>query len=123
MNPIRISSVTPLQIIKSVFLIAFLGLALWYGQYQARFLLAGPQLVLMSPEEQVHEERIVLLEGKAENSTEIRLNGRAINTTEDGYFSEKLVLENGYTIMTLHAKDRYGRATTLTRHFVYKPAS
>ena len=71
----------------------------------------------------VYNERIIAVDGQAENITDITLNGRPIYTNESGVFSEKLVLENGYTIMTIRARDRYGRETTLTRSFVYRPAS
>jgi hypothetical protein len=123
MKPIRISNITPLGVIKGIVLIGLLSTIAWYASYQARFLIAGPQLTLTSPVENTLHDRMVMLEGTAENTTMIRLNGRAINMTEDGRFTEQLVLENGYTIMTLHAVDRYGRDTTLTRHFVYTPSS
>lgn len=101
---------------------ATLGVLLFvaYTFFQARFLILGPQITI---EERaiMQEERIVTLEGTARNITNINLNGRTIYTDENGYFKETLVLENGYTVATLRAYDRYGRQTVLTQSFVYTP--
>jgi hypothetical protein len=94
-----------------------------YILWQARFLIAGPQIVLAFEPERVHNERIVTLEGMALNITSLSLNGRQIFTDPTGHFKEALVLENGYTIATLAATDRYGRVTKLERPFMYTPAS
>ncbi|MCD5382145.1 MAG: hypothetical protein LR017_02395 [Candidatus Pacebacteria bacterium] len=98
----------------------FLCGILVYALFQARYLIHGPQIILHAPTETVHHERIVLLKGEAKHITAITLNGREIFTDEHGVFEEPLVLENGYTIMTLHAKNRYGRTIDMTRSFIYK---
>lgn len=103
----------------SVTLLAVLG----YITFQARYLIIGPVLTLTSDAETVQNERIIEIAGTASNVTDISLNGRPIYTDESGVFKEPLVLENGYTIMTLRAHDRYGRETVITRSFVYRPAS
>jgi hypothetical protein len=89
-----------------------------YVLFQARFLLAGPQIFVQQiPATQ--SERLIELEGQARNIVRITLNGRQIYTDKAGYFKEALVLENGYTIATLEAEDRYGRKTSRTESFVY----
>ncbi len=107
---------------RSVFLYALIIVcAVAFGAYvlfQARFLLAGPQIfVHRLPSEQ--EQRLVTIEGQARNIARMTLNGRQIYTDKDGNFKEALVLENGYTIATLEAEDRYGRQTSLTESYVY----
>lgn len=113
--------------LRSLVKIFLFGLAavvvLAYVLFQARFLIIGPVVQLTTEFKPVYNERIIAVDGQAENITDITLNGRPIYTNESGVFSEKLVLENGYTIMTIRARDRYGRETTLTRSFVYRPAS
>ena len=52
----------------------------------------------------------------------LTLNDREIYTDKNGVFTEALVLENGYTVATLTAHDRYGRTQELTETFVYAPA-
>lgn len=100
-----------------------LGLVLSYILFQARFLVAGPQIVIKDDLTVQHNERTIYLSGTAQNITHLWLNDRQIYTDESGNFSEALVLENGYTIATLRARDRFGRETKIERPFVYTPAS
>lgn len=94
-----------------------------YVAFQARFLITGPQITLLEEPITEHFTRTVTLEGSAVNITHLWLNDRPIYTDEAGNFTEALVLENGYTVATLRAKDRYGRETRVVRQFVYTPAS
>ena len=94
-----------------------------YIAFQARFLIAGPRITLDIEPKSVQNSPTVILSGTARNISSIRLNGRQIFTDENGYFKEALVLENGYTIATITAVDRYGRETSVVRPFVYTPTS
>ncbi|MCA9361277.1 hypothetical protein KC845_01825 [Candidatus Kaiserbacteria bacterium] len=102
-----------------VFLLA-LGLVV-YTAYQARFILAGPQISITDQLSSAQTDRVIILEGRANNIVYMTLNGRQIYTDQDGYFKESLVLENGYTVSTLRAKDRYGHEVSVRRSFVYLP--
>lgn len=110
-------------ILKALFIFLFLCLIVAYVLFQARFLITGPEITLKSEPNTQQNERIIILEGSARNITHLWLNDRQIYTDEQGNFREELVLENGYTITTLKAKDRYGRETKVVRSFVYTPAS
>ncbi len=103
--------------------VTLLGLAIIYILFQARFLITGPQIILKNEPAVEQNVRTITLEGTALNITHLWLNDRQIYTDEHGNFKEALVLENGYTITTLRAKDRYGRETRVVRSFVYTPAS
>lgn len=103
------------------YLASFIGVLLFiaYVAFQARFILEGPRITLVHEVGSLQTERFVILEGDASNIVHMTLNGRQIYTDTLGHFKEALVLENGYTIATLHAEDRYGRSKNLTRSFVY----
>jgi len=90
-----------------------------YTLFQARFILSGPTVAFTNEVGMVQQERVVTLEGSAENIVKLTLNGRQIYTDKSGYFKEALVLENGYTIATVEAHDRYGRVRRYTKEFVY----
>lgn len=120
MNQIHISFATLVR--TSLVLLGLLCL-MAYVLWQARFLLAGPQIVIIEAPDRVTAERIVTIAGQANNITSITLNGRQIFTDPTGYFREALVLENGYTIATIAATDRYGRTKKLEQPFIYIPAS
>ncbi len=119
MKPITFSRITPATVLKFCFGLLLGVLILGYTLFQARNLLMGPSLVLTNEPDQVQTSRTIILEGVAKNIVAISVNGREIHTDETGVFSEELVLESGYTIMTLRAEDRYGRTSTLSRKFVY----
>ncbi len=94
-----------------------------YVTFQARHLIIGPQIVLTEESDIRQNQRKVYLIGSTYNISHLWLNDRPIYTNAEGNFKEALVLENGYTIATLRAEDRYGRETKITQPFVYIPAS
>lgn len=94
-----------------------------YVAFQARHLIIGPEIIITEELPIRQNERRIFLTGSARNISHLWLNDRPIYTNAEGNFKEALVLENGYTIATLRAEDRYGRETTVTKSFVYTPAS
>ena len=111
------------SVLKIIGIIIAIGIFSFYLIFQARFLIAGPQIVLENEPPTQNTTRVVELKGTVHNITHLWLNDRPIYTNEDGKFNEALVIENGYTVTTLRAKDRYNRETKLVRSFVYTPAS
>lgn len=91
--------------------------------FQARFLIMGPQITLKEIPPNPLNVRQLTLQGTAHNISRIWLNDRPIYTDAEGSFEEAIVLENGYTIATLRAEDRYGRMTSVAKELVYVPAS
>lgn len=94
-----------------------------YVGFQARHLIIGPQIVMGESPALLQNNREVHLAGSAYNISHLWLNDRPIYTDPQGNFKEALILENGYTVATLRAEDRYGRTTIVTQPFVYAPAS
>lgn len=123
MLPLTTDTFALRSILKVVLTVIAISLFATYLTFQARFLIAGPQLTLDKEPSVNNTTRVVELAGTASNITHLWLNDRPIFTDEKGHFKEDLVLENGYTITTLRAKDRYGRETEIVRSFVYTPAS
>lgn len=102
--------------------IVLLLMILFIG-FQARFLIVGPQINVTEAPEGPQNQRQITLSGTAYNISHLWLNDRTIYTDAQGNFKETIVLENGYTIATLRAQDRYGRTTEVERELVYVPAS
>lgn len=92
-----------------------------YVLYQARNFILGPSLQLYGADTVLHEDKFITLNGQARNIVKLTLNGKEIHTTTDGSFAQTVVLEPGYSIVTLYAEDRFGRTTTLTREYVSVP--
>ncbi len=123
MQPLSLTSLTIQHVLKVLSFCAILVVLMFYLHHQAQSLIDGPELSLNETLDLVQHTRTVTLQGDAKNIVSIHLNGKEIYTDEDGHFSRSLVLEDGYTIMTLTAKDRFGRSTSLTKEFVYVPAT
>lgn len=121
MSPlVTTSSITLRSILFYVLALSTIAAVVLYVLFQARFILEGPQIDIASTSENPTSNRMVIIEGTAQNIVRMTLNGRQIFTDKYGNFKEALVLENGYTIATLQAEDRYGRSSTQMREFVYK---
>ncbi len=98
-------------------ILGFAGYVLW----QSRLLLGGPTLELLKEPPYQNTTPTVTVEGIARNIVEITINDLPILTDEQGYFTQDVVLTPGYTIVSIEAKDRYGRTARLERPFLYTP--
>ncbi len=96
-----------------VFLIAIVG----YGFFQARNILMGPQISLVTPQNgaTITGSPLVTIAGKTNNVSFISLNDRPIFIDQQGNFNEQLLLSPGYNAWTLTAQDKFGR--TVSKHF------
>ena len=92
-----------------------------YSLYQARILLTGPRIQIDNPKDgQTVENPLVIVEGQSKNIAWISLNDRQIFTDENGKWSEKLLVSPGLSIMTVKARDRFGRETEKNVRIVLK---
>lgn len=83
-----------------------------YFLYQARALLVGPRIWVEKPQNgSTIENPLVTVAGQSKNIAWISLNDHQIFTDEDGKWSEKLLVSPGLSIMTIKARDRFGRET------------
>ena len=95
---------------KHILLITFLLLLTSYSIFQARSIILGPQVWIENPKNgEVVEDPLVVMEGRSRNIAWISLNDRQIFTDEKGWWSEKLIVSTGTSIMTVKARDRFGR--------------
>ncbi len=92
-----------------------------YVLYQARNLIQGPSIVLNGEYFPEQHNKTVDLTGQTHNIVRLTVNGKEIHTDADGAFLHTIVLEHGYSIITLHAEDRFGRTTEVVREYVYVP--
>ena len=91
-----------------------------YSFYQARKLIAGPEINIKSPENGATvSQPLVDITGTASNIKDISLDDRPIFIDQQGNFDEKLLLPSGYTIITLKAHDRFKHYTEKTLELYY----
>ena len=89
-----------------------------YGAVEAYPLLAGPSIELMSPANGAVLDDPVLIAGHAYRTTSLMLDGAPLTPDQNGAFRTTLAFPAGTSILTLSARDRFGRSTRLTRTIV-----
>lgn len=114
MLPYRNNRITAIAII--VFFLAVIG----YAYFEARNILYGPRIAIATPEETLSvTDQLVHIKGRAENISELTVNGNPVSVTEDGAFDEALLLAVGYNKIVLTARDKFGRSTSKTLQILY----
>ncbi len=97
---------------KYALIIILFALLVSYSLWEARFLILGPRVSITSPQDgQVVSDPLLVMTGKAKNIAWITLNDHQIFTDENGRWSEELIVSTGTSIMTVKARDRFGRET------------
>ncbi len=100
--------------------ISVLILILIYGFFNARLLIAGPQIEIFSPENGMSfDTPFIEIFGKARNTSFISMNGNPIYINENDEFREKLLLSPGTSIIKIDARDRFERSTEKILWYTY----
>ncbi len=95
-----------------------------YSAFALEGFIRGPRIEIITPES-VHgggiryfsyatTTSLTLVSGRVVHANMLLLNGVEISQDLKGTFSESLLLAPGYNIMSIEAKDRYGRTTRKT---------
>jgi hypothetical protein len=93
-----------------------------YGCYEARHLIAGPEVSILTPKNgDTLTSDYIEITGTAENIAYISLNDRQIYIDDKGNFKESLLLSPGYNKEVIVAKDKFGRVKHETIELVYTP--
>ena len=93
-----------------IFVVLAVIVLVGYGLFEARKLLAGPQLVILSPQAgTATSSELVTISGTAENISFLTINDAPAYTDEAGHFAETFSPPPGYTVVTVAATDRFGR--------------
>ena len=100
---------------------ALIIISLMYAGFRAYPLITGPEIMIYNP----HDGDIVAsttfeLSGKVNRVKEITVQGRLIPIGTDGHFTEILVADAPYTILTVTATDFYGATVTKTIRVIPK---
>lgn len=92
-----------------------------YGAFRSKNLVLGPELALSHPSNgALVSDSLVEIRGNAKNISFLTLNDDKIFTDESGDFSERVLLSYGYNVMTLKARDRFGREAVERIELIYK---
>ena len=81
-----------------------------YGLFEARRLIEGPTLTIVSPKDgSATSSALVTITGRVENISFLTINDYAASADEEGRFVYRYSPPVGYTALTVAATDRFGR--------------
>lgn len=87
--------------------------AILYGCWRAYPLIAGPHITINYPKDgELVASSTFQISGRVSRVKNIELQGRPIVIDKEGNFSEILVTQAPYTIITLYATDFYDKSIT-----------
>ncbi len=95
------------------------GLVVAYLGWQVQALAAPPKLVVAQPAgDQVVEGNLVNISGQADAGSDVAVNDSPVLTDANGNFNDQLALQNGLNTITVTAKNKLGRTSTVTRNIL-----
>lgn len=94
-----------------------------YVLFQARFFIVGPTLTILEPTTTRYATSTLMVRGSVTHAVEIAVNDFPIDTDRAGNFSYELVIPEGYSILTVTARDRYGRTKSIARELFLESES
>jgi len=98
----------------------FILFVLTYAYSRSQTFLEGPSIEVTSPENgSVLDNPFVTIKGIAHNISRIKLSGKQIFVDQDGVFEEKLLVQQGHTIILFEAEDKFNRSVSETLEFFY----
>lgn len=109
------------SVIKASAFVTTIALVFTYLGLQIHQIVKPPELIVLGPDDgHISNDGHVVIEGIADSESQVDINGKQIMNSEDGHFSEDIILAEGVNTITVSAKKKHGKATTFTRHIMYK---
>jgi len=95
---------------------------LGYGISKSVNLLTGPKIEIESPRNgETLREPLLNIKGLVKNAAFISLNDKQIFVDDKGNMTDQILLYEGYNIITVKAKDKFGGEKTVVREIIYLP--
>ncbi len=116
---------TPIYDLRKRLELYFFGIlliaTLLYGAWRIFPLIAGPRIIITTPKNnEMVSSTTFAISGNVSRVKNIEISGRAIPIDKDGNFSEILVTQFPYTVITLKATDFYDKTITKTLQVIPK---
>lgn len=107
------------KVLLGILFLAVIGV---YAYAQTNDFAQGPEITISTPEGgTMIEDPLITVEGMVRRVAEVDLNGARIYIDEEGNFREYVLLVPGQNIITLHAKDKFGREVKEVVELLYNP--
>lgn len=107
---------------SALFAFVLLFVTLAYGVFQGRALIDGPLLTVTSPRAgETITSTLLPVEGSTKHVTHVQINGRPVIMDTVGTFHEELVTPDGYGVILVEARNRFGHQRTRRIEFYGNP--
>lgn len=94
-------------------------LVLAYLAYQVHSIVVPPKIELVEPYDGLStEEAIVTVRGRVYEEARVLVNDKVILLNKDGSFAAEVDLDHGLNVITVEAKKRYSKTSTMYRRVV-----
>jgi hypothetical protein len=108
--------------LASVLAIVFLLLFVLYAGFETIKYFSGPSLEITEPQDlDTIRDSTVTLKGKVARVAYITINGNEAYADTNGNFSAELLLPEGYSIIRITVKDRFGKEVFRDIHLTRLP--
>jgi hypothetical protein len=105
------------QLLTRIALVGACMCLLGYGVFEGRRLIEGPQISIESP---LNGSAVggpsINIAGVAKNAAFLYIDGKQAYVDQNDRFDERVSPPTGYTVVTVSARDRFGRSTTKQVH-------
>lgn len=106
-------------ILKRLLIIFGLAAVLGYSAITILGFVQGPRIVLMAPPDGFSTTTpAIQIAGHVIHASTLTINDAPLSLDLQGNFSTQLLLARGYNIITVEAKDRYGRMTAEQKEII-----
>jgi len=91
----------------------FALIVIFYGLYEVRNYLSGPELSVLTPANgAIVKDSLIEVSGETKRIAKIEVDGRRVFANTAGQFATPLLLGYGYNIIKVEVSDQFGRRIT-----------
>ncbi len=94
-----------------------------YAYFRSRDAIWGTSITASVSDGTVLDSKLLTLTGNAPHTSRFTVNNRELLLDKNGDFTDTLLLQDGYNILTLEASDKFGRVKSKVIRLVTKPSA
>lgn len=108
------------RMMKIAIFILFIASLTTYLGFEVKTIISPPQISIISPIDGAStKEATILVRGKVEKGTVLKINGQDVLLAQDGTFEKEMALERGLNILSFSGSKRYSQTSTQFRRVIF----
>lgn len=104
-------TLTPKLLISTLAILA-VAFIIGYIAYSVNTLSRAPFIDIISPVEDSTNQKSIAIEGKTLDTATVEINGRSIGVDDNGFFTQKVELDDGLNVFEVKSTSRLGKQST-----------